>query len=75
MNRFLSGKNQANPNKTTPSKIRREKMPKKSAQKASIVQLVERLLAKQKVTSSNLVTRSTKKPLTFPQNLVLYKCC
>ena len=33
-------------------------MPKKSAHKASIVQLVERLLAKQKVTSSNLVTRS-----------------
>ena len=50
-------------------------MPKKSAHKASIVQLVERLLAKQKVTSSNLVTRSTKKLLTFPQNLVLYKCC
>ena len=36
-------------------------MPKKSAHKASIVQLVERLLAKQKVTSSNLVTRSKKK--------------
>ena len=41
-------------------------MPKKSAQKASIVQLVERLLAKQKVTSSNLVTRSTKKILDIP---------
>ena len=41
-------------------------MPKKSAHKASIVQLVERLLAKQKVTSSNLVTRSTKKTLDIP---------
>ena len=34
MNRFLFGKNQANPNKNDPSKIRREKMPKKSAQKS-----------------------------------------
>ena len=35
-------------------------MPKKSAHNASVVQMVERLLAKQKVTSSNLVTRSKK---------------
>ena len=34
MNRFLSGKNQRNPNKNDPSRIRREKMPKKSAQKS-----------------------------------------
>ena len=48
--RFLSGKSRMLTNKVPPQNVG-GKNAKKSAQKQSIVQLVERLLYKQKVTS------------------------
>ena len=72
MNQFLSGKNQVNPNKNDPSRIRREKMPKKSAQKSEYSSVGRTFACQAKGHEFESRYSLQKKNLTPHQNLVIY---